>query len=75
MKTKLIDRKKVNFKSKSSGFKSKSFFKLKFQRDYTVTVVRKYSECFTNVLKLRISFSLEILNERKIILVQIKRTN
>ena len=55
MKTGPIDRKKVNFKSKSSGFKSKSFLNLKFQID---TVVKTYSECFINGLKLQISFSL-----------------
>ena len=58
MKTELIDRKRVNFKSKSSGFKSKSILNLKFQIDYKLTVVKKYSECFINVLRLQISFSL-----------------
>ena len=52
------DRKKVNFKSKSSGFKSKSFLNLKFQIEYKVTVVKTYFECFINGLKLQISFSL-----------------
>ena len=50
--------KKVNFKSKSSGFKSKSFLNLKFQIDYKVTVVKKYFEYYINVLNLQISFSL-----------------
>ena len=58
MKTEPMDRKKVNFKLKSSGFKSKSFLNLKFQIDYKVTVVKTYSECFIDVLKLQISFSL-----------------
>ena len=57
MKTELIDRKKST-SNQNHLDSNQSFLNLKFQIDYKVTVVKTYSECFINVLKLQISFSL-----------------